>query len=54
MNKIKDFLEQPRRGKMREAQITPHKAIAAVWGLTTETGSDCGISDTDKRNIMWE
>ena len=26
------FLEQPRRGKMREAQITPHKR-SAVWGL---------------------
>ena len=27
------FLKQPRRGKTREAQLTPHKALAAVWGL---------------------
>ena len=27
------FLKQPRRGKTREAQLTPHKATAAVWGL---------------------
>ena len=26
------FLKQPRRGKTREALITPHKAIAVVWG----------------------
>ena len=29
-----DFLKQPRRGKTRDAQITPHKATAAVWGVT--------------------
>ncbi len=30
---MKTFLEQPRRGKTREALITPHKR-SAVWGLT--------------------
>ena len=29
------FLEQPRRGKTREAQLTPHKR-SAVWGQTDE------------------
>ena len=28
----KYFLKQPRRGKTREALITPHRAIAVVWG----------------------
>ena len=32
-NYINIFLEQPRRGKTREAQLTPHKAIAVVWGV---------------------
>jgi len=32
MNILKPFLKQPRRGKTREAQLTPHKAKAAVWG----------------------
>ena len=30
---MKNFLEQPRRGNTREAQITPHKR-SAVWGPT--------------------
>ena len=30
---MKNFLEQPRRGNTREAQITPHKQ-SAVWGTT--------------------
>ena len=30
---MNEFLEQPRRGKTREAQLTPYKALAAVWGL---------------------
>ncbi len=33
------FLEQPRRGKTREALITPHKR-SAVWGLTLKTVPD--------------
>ena len=41
------FLEQPRRGKTREALITPHKR-SAVWGLTQETVPDCGDSDSGK------
>ena len=41
------FLEQPRRGKTREALITPHKR-SAVWGLTQETVPDCGDSDNGK------
>ena len=28
------FLKQSRRDKTHEVLITPHKAIAAVWGLT--------------------
>ena len=32
--KKKKFLEQPRRGKTHEVQLTPHKAIAAVWGVS--------------------
>ena len=46
------FLEQPRRGKTREALITPHKR-SAVWGLKHETGSDCGNSDNDKHSTVW-
>ena len=49
---MKTFLEQPRRGKTREALITPHKR-SAVWGLKHETGSDCGYSDNDKRSAVW-
>ena len=40
------FLEQPRRGKTREALITPHKR-SAVWGVTQETVPDCGDSDNE-------
>ena len=28
------FLKQPRRGNTHGVQVTPHKAIAAVWGAT--------------------
>ena len=28
------FLKQSRRDKTHEVQLTPHKAIAAVWGVT--------------------
>ena len=45
------FLKQPRRGKTREALITPHKR-SAVWGLMLETGSDCGDSDTGARSAI--
>ncbi|MCR4827080.1 MAG: hypothetical protein K5882_09065 [Bacteroidales bacterium] len=38
------FLEQPRRGKTREAQVTPYKR-SAVWGLVAEMGSDCGSNE---------
>ena len=43
------FLEQPRRGKTREAQLTPYKAQAAVWGavcviLLTILLSGCRMS----------
>ena len=31
------FLEQPRRGKTHEVQLTPHKAIAAIWGVTRKS-----------------
>ncbi len=41
------FLEQPRRGKTREALITPHKR-SAVWGLIRQTGPDCGINNKEK------
>ena len=46
------FLEQPRRGKTREALITPHKR-SAVWGLRPETRTDRGVSDADKRSAVW-
>ncbi len=36
------YLEQPRRGKTREALITPHKR-SAVWGLKRQIVSDCGM-----------
>ena len=49
---MKTILEQPRRGKTREALITPHKH-SAVWGLKHETGSDCGVSDNGKRSAVW-
>ena len=35
------FLEQPRRGKTREAQLTPHKR-SAVWGQTDKAEPQCG------------
>ena len=35
------FLEQPRRGKTREALITPHKR-SAVWGQTHKAEPQCG------------
>ena len=48
------FLKQPRRGKTREALITPHKR-SVVWGLKHETGSDCGVSNDDKRsNVLYK
>ena len=31
------FLELPRRGKTHEVQSTPHKATAAVWGVTRKS-----------------
>ena len=34
---MKEFLEQPRIGKMREAQLTPYKR-SAVWGRSTVWG----------------
>ena len=49
---MKTFLKQPRRGKTREALITPHKR-SAVWGLTHKTGPDCGVSDNDNRSAVW-
>ena len=49
---MKTFLEQPRRGKTREALITPHKR-SAVWGLTQETGTDYGVNDNDKHSTVW-
>ena len=49
---MKTILEQPRRGKTREALITPHKR-SAVWGLTHKTGPDCGVSDNDNRSAVW-
>jgi len=30
------FLKQPRRGNTHEVLITPHKAIAAVWGTPSK------------------
>ena len=41
----------PRRGKTRKALITPHKR-SVVWGLKHETGSDCGVSNDDKRSTV--
>ena len=35
------FLKQPRRGKTREALITPHKR-SAVWGETDKAEPQCG------------
>ena len=42
------FLKQSRRDKTREAQLTPHKAQAAVWGVSRKSiavvwGSACII-----------
>ncbi|MBR6174581.1 MAG: ABC transporter permease [Bacteroidales bacterium] len=37
------FLEQPRRGKTREAQITPHKR-SAVWGGTPKILNILGLA----------
>ena len=45
------FLKQPRRGKTREALITPYKR-SAVWDLAPETSSDCGDSDTGARSAI--
>lgn len=42
------LLEQPRRGKTREAQVTPHKAEAAVWGIATPR--DASVSETRHYN----
>ena len=36
-----NILEQPRRGKTREALITPHKR-SAVWGQTHKAEPQCG------------
>ena len=44
------FFEQPRRGKTREALITPHKR-SAVWGLKRQMGSDCGMPRRDKSSV---
>ena len=44
------FLEQPRRGKTREALITPHKH-SAVWGLKRQMGSDCGMPRRGKSSV---
>ena len=44
------FLEQPRRGKTREALITPHKR-SAVWGLKRQMGSDCGMPRRGKSSV---
>ncbi len=41
------FLEQPRRGKTREALITPHKR-SAVWGWKKQKVPDCGDIDDDE------
>ncbi len=45
------FLKQPRRGKTREALITPYKR-SAVWGLAPMTSSDRGDSDTGERSAI--
>jgi len=39
-----NFLKQPRRGKTREAQLTPHKAPAAVWGRTRNHAAVWGVT----------
>ncbi len=44
------YLEQPRRGKTREALITPHKR-SAVWGLKRQIVSDCGMPRRDKGSV---
>ena len=49
---INTFLEQPRRGKTREAQLTPHKR-SAMWGLKWQSGSDRGSRDTGNRSAVW-
>ncbi len=48
MNNIKDFLEQPRRGKTREAQVTPHKAKPQCGAWRKQSGSDCAEVDKHK------
>ena len=45
------FLKQPRRGKTREALITPYKR-SAVWGSAPMTSSDRGDSDTGTRSAI--
>ncbi len=45
---INNFLKQPRRGKTREAQVTPHKAQPQCGALRWQIGSDCGDSDKHK------
>ncbi len=49
---IKYFLKQSRRDKTHEVLITPHKAVAAVWGWMRQSDSDCGDNDIGiaKRN----
>ena len=42
-NIMNTFLEQPRRGKTREAQITPHKR-SAVWGGTPKILNILGLA----------
>ena len=43
------LLEQPRRGKTREAQLTPHKRRrSAVWGIATPR--DASVSETRHYN----
>ena len=39
---------QPRRGDTREAQLTPHKAIAAVWGAAATR--EASVSETRHYN----
>ena len=43
------LLEQPRRGKTREAQVTPHmRRRSAVWGIATP--GDASVSETHHYN----
>ena len=51
-NILNIFLEQSRRDKTHEVQLTPHKR-SAMWSLIWQSGSDCGYSDNVMRSAMW-